>query len=1167
MAERKQLCTVLWAALSCCLAVTAVPCGADWPMWRYDANRSAASPAELPAELHLQWKRELPSPRPAFPEDLRLCFDVSYEPVVMGNTMFLPSMVTDSLAALDTGTGAEKWKFFADAPVRFAPAAWRGRVYFVSDDAHLYCLDSQSGSLLWKFSPLSSGRKAHKLLGNERLISRWPARGGPVLADGIVYAATGIWPFEGVYVYAVDAQTGELVWANKDTGFIENGLIDHGTRRHGGLSPQGYLAIMGGRVLVPSGRALAAFFDAETGEMEPYTTGWGGRVALAKGCWYVAGIGKYFFQSGDMYGLTPDAAPARTPHEAQEPLSFEDFAQQASVPLATVKEWAGSDRLVMVERDGERLIGAEKPSKTTYVSLWTHPLRRGEEHALRAHPRLQIDPANGSELGVFREPVLTRDAMYYSRAVNNARGRGGHWPPKLGYAEIVAYDITNPEWGLTCQGRIDGTKSLIPWKTIRFDQLWSLPAELKVHIKAGSRLYAGAPGVVAAVDIPEHGAEPRVSWKSEIEGRPSRMLAADDRLFVVTEEGCIYCFGGKEAQAKTYPMRGPRIPPAADEWTSRAAEILKQSGVTEGYCLALGIGTGRLVQELARQSELHIVVLDADAKKVDAARRKLDAMGLYGSRVHILAEDLASARLPPYMANLAVAESLKGLGSQQGKALVRELFNCLHPYGGVACLPVPQPEHGAFAGWVKEAKLAGAEVKRAGDLTLLTRAGAVPGSADWTHESGNAGNTFASNDQRVKPPFGVLWFGGSVDRIFPAWDYTHCRGPLPVIANGRIFILIEDALYAADIYTGRLLWTVQLAESAKTKSRRKGHMITQRPWAENFVAAEDSLYVVSNGTCLRLDPATGGELGQIGIPEGLTDDETASWQEVRVWEDYLLGTTGKHLLCMDRRSGKELWRFASRQDRFSFAVRSAKAFCVDYWLPVRARRGETRTERSTIFALDVHSGEVVWQAAVVTPADAADEATRSRFAPLQPRLSYCDANDVLLLTATRSTVGAYKGASGDLLWAKDVPCRNPPSNWSGPEPPILLPDVLITHAGEVYDPRTGTLAPKRLWIGMNTNTNAGGARGCGRALANEHVVTLRDAHAAYFDLTTGQQTLLRGVRSGCTNSLIPAGGVLNAPNFAHGCSCNWPIFASFALAHMPEAEGWGSDASGEAGGA
>jgi len=56
----------------------------DWPTWRYDAGRTAASPLELPAPLHLQWKRELAAPRPAFPHDNRLRFDISYEPVVMG---------------------------------------------------------------------------------------------------------------------------------------------------------------------------------------------------------------------------------------------------------------------------------------------------------------------------------------------------------------------------------------------------------------------------------------------------------------------------------------------------------------------------------------------------------------------------------------------------------------------------------------------------------------------------------------------------------------------------------------------------------------------------------------------------------------------------------------------------------------------------------------------------------------------------------------------------------------------------------------------------------------------------------------------------------------------------------------------------------------------------
>ena len=80
----------------------------DWPTWRHDANRSAASRIELTARMHLLWKRELPTPRPAFGEDLRLCFDISYEPVVMGKTMFVPSMVTDSVTALDTETGDRK---------------------------------------------------------------------------------------------------------------------------------------------------------------------------------------------------------------------------------------------------------------------------------------------------------------------------------------------------------------------------------------------------------------------------------------------------------------------------------------------------------------------------------------------------------------------------------------------------------------------------------------------------------------------------------------------------------------------------------------------------------------------------------------------------------------------------------------------------------------------------------------------------------------------------------------------------------------------------------------------------------------------------------------------------------------------------------------------------
>jgi hypothetical protein len=171
----------------------------DWPAWRYDAGRTAASPAELPAELRLQWTRELPESCPAFPNDPRLCFDGCYEPIAAGKQIIVPSMVTDSVTALDSDTGEERWTFFADGPVRLAPVAWEGKIYFVSDDGCLYCLRADDGHLLWKFCGLPADRLPYKLLGNERLISRWPARGGPVLADLLVTHAGE----------AVDLRTGE----------------------------------------------------------------------------------------------------------------------------------------------------------------------------------------------------------------------------------------------------------------------------------------------------------------------------------------------------------------------------------------------------------------------------------------------------------------------------------------------------------------------------------------------------------------------------------------------------------------------------------------------------------------------------------------------------------------------------------------------------------------------------------------------------------------------------------------------------------------------------------------------------------------------------------------------------------------------------------------------
>ena len=72
--------------------------------------------------------------------------------------------------------------------------------------------------------------------------------------------------------------------------------------------------------------------------------------------------------------------------------------------------------------------------------------------------------------------------------------------------------------------------------------------------------------------------------------------------------------------------------------------------------------------------------------------------------------------------------------------------------------------------------------------------------------------------------------------------------------------------------------------------------------------------------------------------------------------------------------------------------------------------------------------------------------------------------------------------------------------------------------------------------------------GCNYAVANAYLMLFRDESASYVDLASGKKQDLYAVRSGCSNSLIAADGLLSVPNFAVGCVCNYPMQTSFALA-------------------
>jgi outer membrane protein assembly factor BamB len=1000
-----------------CVAAT-VSFGADWPQYRFDAGRTAACPQSLPADLHCLWVRELPPPRPAFPGEIRLGYDATYEPVVMGKTMFVPSMVTDSVTALDTETGQERWRFFAEGPVRLAPVAWQDKVYFVSDDGHLYCVGAADGRLKWKFRGLPDAGKDRKLMGDGRLVSVFPARGGPVLADGTIYFAAGIWGDEGVFVHALNAETGQVVWSNTDSGRIAKANADHGVAGEAGISPQGHLAIVGDMLIVPCGAQLPALLDIKTGKLQTYTMGWGGRIGLPKGCAFVSGTGKYLMHAGDIYDMgQPDKDPS-------------------------------SKR----EYDVKRMI---------HVGALT---------------RLQIEPANQKDLDDFREPVLTPEAMYYQQ------DKG-----------IVACDLTKP----TLKQRSETTvpdyrrEDVYPDPaSVVFAELWKLPCKSEVHIKAGGRLYAGRRGFVEAVDIPGRGLEPGVSWRAEISGTPHRMLAADGKLFVVTLEGRICAFGpDKPAQPVVHKSPAARAP-AADPWTAKAAGMISAAGITDGYVLALGLADARLAEELVRQSRCDVIAVEADAAKAARFRERFERAGLYGSRISVLVGDPASYRFPAYLASLIVLGDPGAVAKAGDPAFLKALFRSLRPYGGTACLEISADARQALGRQVSAGEFPGGVIGRKGDLVLLSRQGRLADSADWSHAGANAANTGASQDRLVKAPLTRLWFDGAF-----RWHRRPEKAAVRV-AGGRVLVNTDNKLYAVDVYTGRHLWQAVLPASDG-----------------EFVALEDAIYVTAGKSCVVLDPASGNESGQMTLP----DEPDGNWSHIRVAGEIFVGAIGRHLVCIDRKTGRMLWDHQCENNVSSIALGGGKVFasCSD---TVNRRRiaAPPNAPGGAVAAFDARGGKLLWKI------DAAGE------------VLYSEPLDVLAIGR-----GVYRGKDGLLVWS------GAPADQM-----FVVGDRLISYLKE-----RPQVKPKRAVVVMRnllTGEEAGSEvewyqRGCTIPRAGSNLLTTRYmGNAACIDLATGRMTWISNVRAACSNNLFPADGVLNVPNLSGGCTCNYmPVSQGF----------------------
>jgi len=994
---------------------------------------SKASPETV--ALHLQWVRQYAPPRPAWVDQSSLQFDAAYRPVALGNLLLVGSARTDSLTALDADTGEERWQFFTNGPIRLAPCVWRDQVYCVSDDGYLYCLAGETGALLWKFR---GGPADRLILGNDRLISTWPARGAPVVADGVVYFAAGIWPFMGIFVHALDAETGKLIWTNDGDGSTYR-LQPHHADSFAGVAPQGTLAVAGDKLLVSGGRSVPACFDRRTGKLVHFRLSDNGI-----GGWDVAARGGIYVNGG---------------------IAFE---------LAT-----------------------------------------------------------GDRLGQVGQPALLHDDFLIACAERQCH----------------VYDMPGIAQGPPVERRWE-------WATARLTPTRSIPIPPPTALaRDGQRLFLGTAHQVHALELPLS-AKGECSWRAEIEGTPLHMLTADGKLFVSTRQGRIYCFGPEVLKPRKYPFETAPVE-ERDRWTEKAAEILAATKVRSGWCLAWGAGSGRLVSELARQSSLRIVAVEADAAKADDLRERLIREGILPDRLALLVGTPDSLALPPYFASLIVSEE------PLPKANLSRLYAVLRPHGGTACLPIAPDEPRPFAQAVAEFGLVNAKVRihapavASTDVAWvqLTREGPLPGAANWTHEHADAANTRVSKDQLVKAPLGVLWFGG------PSHEGTlprHGHGPQPQVIDGRLIIEGPDLLRAMDIYTGCKLWETRLAGVGKDYDET-WHQPGANASGSNYVSTSDGIYIAHGRVVVRLDPETGKLLSEFPLPRLTRDRTSGACRYINIADDYLVcaidyearerGSSvaaSKHLAVLHRHTGKLLWT-AIAQHGFrhnTLCIGGGRLYGIDR--PSSAswgRRGtsETTGGKARLLALDLKSGKELWNA------------TDDVFGTW---LSYSAKHDVLVEAGLVSRDTLWDEADGMRAWRAD----RGTVLWQRPDyrGPAMIHGDLILKDRSACHLLTGApyLRPHPL-TGRPTEWTWTRDYGCNTPLASQHLLTFRSGAAGYFDLAhDGGTGNFGGFRSGCTNNLIVAGGVLVAPDYTRTCTCSYQNQTSLALVPMPEAEMW-----------
>ena len=177
----------------------------DWPTYRHDPQRSGFSDQDLAADLPAAWETKLGGRLSA--------------PVAAGGKIFVSSVETHTLHAIDAATGKEAWHFIAGSRIDSPPTWDSGRLIFGCMDGSVYALRASDGELCWRFRAAPTDLRH---MAFEQLESVWPVHGSVLVEDGVASFVCGRSCFldGGMKFFRLDAKSGkklvEVAYTDRD---------------------------------------------------------------------------------------------------------------------------------------------------------------------------------------------------------------------------------------------------------------------------------------------------------------------------------------------------------------------------------------------------------------------------------------------------------------------------------------------------------------------------------------------------------------------------------------------------------------------------------------------------------------------------------------------------------------------------------------------------------------------------------------------------------------------------------------------------------------------------------------------------------------------------------------------------------------------------------------